>query len=140
MKRWVTLLLLLLFVSIPIVIESDQGSLIREMSAREEGFYSIYVFWNEQDAADSLLGHFLLRAIHNEQARQALKISSVKYIQLDRSARGDRYFHRLGIRKTPAYVVLDHRRVVLETTDAEKVPAFLQQRVDYGQWTADVRK
>lgn len=90
--------------------------------------------------AESFLGRSTLHELDSEEARQALNISNVEYIRLDRSALRNRYAYRLGIRKTPVYVVLDHRGVVLETTDAEDIPAFLQQRAIGGSWTADDRR
>lgn len=58
MKRWVSVLLLLLFVSIPIVIERDQNDLIRELSAKEDGFNRIET--------------------ETDEARQGLNICNIK--------------------------------------------------------------
>ena len=137
MKRWVTLILLLLFVSLPIVIERNQSSLIREMSANEAGFYNVYVFWNVEDATEVSLAYSKLRAINTEEVRQALKISRLSYIHLEKNSLDDKYASSLTIGETPTFLVLDHRSVVLETTVAEDVPAFLRRQTVSGQLTAD---
>lgn len=126
MKRWVSLLLLIVFVSIPIVFAEDRHDLIQEMSAKEEGYYSVYVFWDKQATTDPNLLYLMLEPIDPLEVRQALNISNINIIELNKADLNYKYVQQLGIKRMPAFVVLDHRAIVLKTTNADDIPRFLR--------------
>ncbi|MFF2886242.1 hypothetical protein [Paenibacillus sp. NPDC057967] len=125
MKRWVLLLLLIIFVCIPIVYEQDGAELIQEMAAEEIGYYHVYVFWDNEDAEESSLPESLLRPFDSETFRQSLHIARLQLVQLNHDDPNYRYAKVFEMKRTPTYVLLDHQKVLLETTEIEDIPRYI---------------
>lgn len=127
MKRWVLLLSFIIFVCIPIVYEQDQADLIRKMTAKEDGFYHMYVFLDHADTVELPL-ESVLWPFNSEDFRRSLHISKLQVVHLNEQNLRYRYAKIFDIKRTPAYVILDHQRVVLETTQIEDIPPLLGEK------------
>ncbi|RJX39035.1 hypothetical protein D3P09_16160 [Paenibacillus pinisoli] len=126
MKRWVLLLLLIIFVCIPIVYEQDHADFIQEMAADELGYYNVYVFWNKENAEGSLLPASLLRPFESDAFRQSLHIARVQVVQVNTNDPNYRLAKMFEIKHTPTYVLLDHQKVLLETTEFGDISRYIQ--------------
>lgn len=128
MKRWVLLLLLIIFVCIPIVYEQDHADLLQEMAADEFGYYNVYVFWNkEENTEGSSLPASMLRPFDSEAFRQSLHIARVQVVQLSPHDPNYRFAKKFEIKHTPTYVLLDHQKVVLETNELGDISRYIQR-------------
>ncbi|RJE85085.1 hypothetical protein D3P07_21165 [Paenibacillus sp. 1011MAR3C5] len=125
MKRWVLLLLLIIFVCIPIVYEHDHAELIQEMAAKEFGYYHVYVFWDNEGAEGSSLPASMLRPFDSEDFRQSLHIARLQVVQLNPQDPNYRYVKVFEMKRTPTYVLLDHQKVLLETSEIEDILHYL---------------
>ncbi|REK71245.1 hypothetical protein [Paenibacillus paeoniae] len=126
MKRWVLLLLLILFVCLPIVYEQDEDDLIQDMLAEESGFYHIYVFWDDKDGEGTSVPASILGPFHSEAYRQSLHISRLQIVLSNPESPNYRYAKLFDLKRSPTYLLLDHQRILLETVQIEDIPSFIK--------------
>ncbi|MFD0589062.1 hypothetical protein ACFQZE_13755 [Paenibacillus sp. GCM10027627] len=121
---------LILFVCASILLWQDKDMMIVEMAAKEKGYFSIYIFWDEKEAGDPSFPYQLLKSLDSAEARRAMNINQFHLVSLMENNHKYDYAKILNITETPAIVVLDHQKIILETTKPEEVQRYLMGGAD----------
>ncbi|MBH5320458.1 hypothetical protein I6N90_21930 [Paenibacillus sp. GSMTC-2017] len=128
MKRWVSLFLLTIFVCVLIIYSLKEAEIIRNMVAHDAGYYSIYVFCDDNSTDSKSITNNAISAIEPEDMRLWLEGSSVTFVSLSDEKKRKSYSKIINITKSPTYIIMDHREIVLETNDPKAISKMLMER------------